>query len=202
LKPLPADGPADPWFRPVWEDGDDDSPPLPRRPPVRPALHAPAAEGLLGVDLPSLLGPLAAAQDALARLDAMAAAAPSPVRDGLIARLAFREAAGWLATLGCWVHPRDLALRAAHLIGAPSCPTPPGITGRIWIEPPGCWPRGTSRPRSPSPGSSATSRATLDSSPMRTLPWSRSRRSLAPPIRPGSRPGGPVGPAKPPALCC
>jgi hypothetical protein len=25
LEPLPADGPADPWFRPVWEDGDDDS---------------------------------------------------------------------------------------------------------------------------------------------------------------------------------
>jgi hypothetical protein len=29
---------------------------------------------------------------------------PEPVRDGLIARLAFREAAGWLATLGWWVH--------------------------------------------------------------------------------------------------
>jgi hypothetical protein len=27
--PQPADGPADPWFRPVWEDGDDDPLPSP-----------------------------------------------------------------------------------------------------------------------------------------------------------------------------
>jgi hypothetical protein len=36
LEPLPADGLADPWFRPVWEDADDDDP-LPGGPPhVRP----------------------------------------------------------------------------------------------------------------------------------------------------------------------
>jgi HTH DNA binding domain len=126
LAPLPADDPADPWFRPVWEDGDDDPPPLSRRPPVRPVAPASAADGLVGADLPALLGPLTAAQDALARLDARAAAAPAPVREGLIARLAFREAAGWLATLGCWVHPRDLALRAAHLIGATELSNTPG----------------------------------------------------------------------------
>jgi hypothetical protein len=40
-------------------------------------------------DLPALLGPLYAATEALARFDARAAA----VRDGLIARLAFAEAA-------------------------------------------------------------------------------------------------------------
>jgi hypothetical protein len=132
LEPLPAQGHADPWFRPVWEDGDDDPPPLPRRPPPRPVPEAPAPDGFVGVYLPALLGPLAAAQDALARLDAMAAAAaPEPVREGLIARLAFREAAGWLATLGCWVHPRDLALRAAHLIGATELPN---TAGRHWED--------------------------------------------------------------------
>jgi HTH DNA binding domain len=123
---MPLSDTDDPWFRPVWEDGDEDPPPLPRRSPARPAAQAAAPDSFAGVDLPALLGPLAAAQDALARLDAMAAAAPEPVRDGLIARLAFREAAGWLATLGCWVHPRDLALRAAHLIGATELPNTAG----------------------------------------------------------------------------
>ena len=33
------------------------------------------------------------------------------VRDGLIARMAFAEAAGWLAHAHAWVHPLDLALR-------------------------------------------------------------------------------------------
>ncbi|MBV8670439.1 MAG: hypothetical protein JO098_01645, partial [Candidatus Eremiobacteraeota bacterium] len=103
MEPLPAGGPADPWFRPVWEDGDDDPPPLRRRPPVRPAALASAPDGFAGADLPALLGPLAVVQDALARLDAKAEAALEAVRQGLIARLVFREAAGWLATRGCWV---------------------------------------------------------------------------------------------------
>jgi hypothetical protein len=100
--------------------------PLPRRPPVRPVAPASAADGLVGADLPALLGPLTEAQDALARLDAMVATAPEPIREGLIARVAFREAAGWLATAGCWVHPRDLALRAAHLIGPTELPNTAG----------------------------------------------------------------------------
>jgi HTH DNA binding domain len=128
---MPLSDTDDPWFRPVWEDGDDDPAPLPRRPPLRPASQTSAPDGFAGADLPALLGPLTAAQDALARLDAAAAAAAAPVRDGLIARLAFREAAGWLATLGCWVHPRDLALRAAHLIGATELPN---TAGHHWEE--------------------------------------------------------------------
>lgn len=61
---------------------------------------------------------LLAAQDALARLEAVVAIASAPVRDGLLARLAYREAAGWLAYYGNWVHPFDLALRDAGLTGS------------------------------------------------------------------------------------
>ena len=64
------------------------------------------------------LAPLVAAQDALARLEAGAAAASEAVRDGLLARMACREAAGWLAHHGTWVHPLDLALREAGLTGS------------------------------------------------------------------------------------
>lgn len=66
----------------------------------------------------ALLLPLVRAQDALARLEAAAAAASAEVRDGLWARLAFREAAGWLAHQGHWIHPIDLALRDAGLTGS------------------------------------------------------------------------------------
>ena len=65
-----------------------------------------------------LLSPLCDAADALARLDARAAAAPDTMRDGLVARLALAEAAGWLAHAHAWVHPLDLALRAAGLTGS------------------------------------------------------------------------------------
>jgi hypothetical protein len=65
-----------------------------------------------------LLLPLARAQDALARLEAAAAAASAAVREGLWARLSFREAAGWLAHQGHWIHPIDLALRDAGLTGS------------------------------------------------------------------------------------
>ena len=67
---------------------------------------------------PALLAPLAAAEDALSRLDAGAAAASDAVREGLRARLAFAEAAGWLRAIGrAWVDPRDLALAEAGLLG-------------------------------------------------------------------------------------
>ena len=66
----------------------------------------------------TLLLPLARAQDNLARLEATTAAASEPVQDGLRARLAFREAAGWLAHQGHWIHPTDLALRDAGLTGS------------------------------------------------------------------------------------
>jgi hypothetical protein len=73
---------------------------------------------LAGVDVATLLGPLCDAADALARLDARAAAAPDAIRDGLIARMAFTEAAGWLAHAHAWVHPLDLALRDLDLTGS------------------------------------------------------------------------------------
>jgi hypothetical protein len=69
-------------------------------------------------DSRALLLPLARAQGGLARLEASAAAASEAVREGLRARLAFREAAGWLAHQGHWVHPIDLALRDAGLTGS------------------------------------------------------------------------------------
>ena len=70
---------------------------------------------LSGAALAGLLIPLCDATDALARLDARAAAAPDAVRDGLRARMATAEAAGWLAHAHAWVHPLDLSLRAAGL---------------------------------------------------------------------------------------
>jgi len=65
-----------------------------------------------------LLSPLAEAQDAIARLEAAAAAASPAVADGLRARVAFREAAGWLGHAHTWVHPRDLVLRDAGMTGS------------------------------------------------------------------------------------
>jgi HTH DNA binding domain len=73
---------------------------------------------ILAEEAAPLLLPLAQAQDALARLEAAAAAASAPVREGLWSRLAFREAAGWLAHQGHWIHPIDLALRDAGLAGS------------------------------------------------------------------------------------
>lgn len=84
-----------------WED-DDDPPPPPRRPAGR----------------DPLLVPLAEAVEALARLDARTEAASEAVREGIIAALALREAAGMLAAAHAWVHPRDLALREQALTGA------------------------------------------------------------------------------------
>ena len=107
-------------LRPAWEDTPDETdadraggarrqPRAAGRTPLSGAAWPAAAE------LPDLLTPLALATDALARLDARAAAAPDAVRAGLLARMAFAEAAGWLAHAHAWVHPLDLALRAAGL---------------------------------------------------------------------------------------
>src|SRR5262249_13152922 len=67
---------------------------------------------------PSLLVPLADAQDAVARLEASVAAASPAVIEGLRARISYRKAAGWLAHTHTWFHPRDLALRDAGLTGS------------------------------------------------------------------------------------
>jgi hypothetical protein len=61
-----------------------------------------------------LLVPLASAQEAVTRLDALASMGSPDVVEGLRARMAFREAAGLLAYAHVWVHPLDLALRASH----------------------------------------------------------------------------------------
>jgi hypothetical protein len=76
--------------------------------------HRPGA----GAVPPTLLRPLSEAEDALSRLDAAAQAAPEPLREGLTARIAFREAAGWLAHAQAWVHPHDLCLRDLGLTGS------------------------------------------------------------------------------------
>jgi ribosomal protein S25 len=99
-------------MRPAWEDTPDetDADLGVRRPRPRPDAEDPRA----GTD-PLRLATLADAADALARLDARLAAADDAVREGLLARLALREAAGWLAHAHAWVHPLDLALRDAGL---------------------------------------------------------------------------------------
>ena len=106
--PYADQGEADQSLRPVWEDTPDETD-ADRRPP---SLSRRAADG---ADVDLLLATLADAADALARLDARVAASDETLRVGLLARLALTEAAGWLAHAQSWVHPLDLALRAAGL---------------------------------------------------------------------------------------
>jgi hypothetical protein len=109
---------AEDRLRPVWEDtADETDGDLGRRPMPK---HAKVGQprGWPGNDaMPAWLGPLCDATDALARLDARAVAAPDAIREGLIARMAYAEAAGWLAHTHAWVHPLDLALRDLDLTG-------------------------------------------------------------------------------------
>lgn len=84
----------------------------------QPARLRPEHEHADEEDWRGLLLPLARAQDALARLEAAAALASEAVREGLVARVTLREAAGWLAHNGAWVSATDLALREAGLVGA------------------------------------------------------------------------------------
>ncbi|MBS0642191.1 MAG: hypothetical protein JSS43_20175, partial [Proteobacteria bacterium] len=107
---------ASDWLRPVWadDDADLDAPPL-RRPVRPPPLLRPARATTTATD--TLLAPLAAAAAALARLDAQAEAASPAVQQGLIARLTYAEAAGWLASQGVTAHPVSLALRDRERVG-------------------------------------------------------------------------------------
>jgi hypothetical protein len=97
------------WWKPPWETNDEIEPPGPPRP------RQPATEP--DYDHP-LLTPLARAQDAVARLEARTEAASPAVAEGLRARMAYREAAGWLAHDHIWIHPQDLALRDAGVTGS------------------------------------------------------------------------------------
>jgi hypothetical protein len=107
---------SDPWFHPVWADEAASGAAVLERLPA-PSAQVGADPWLANPVLGVLLGPLCATTDALARLDARAAAASNAVREGLAARLALREAAGWLAHRVRWVHPHDLALRGLGLTG-------------------------------------------------------------------------------------
>src|SRR4051812_9154025 len=108
-------GGSESWLRPVWADdaADLDTPPLhrPTGSPPRPRRAAATATS------EALLAPLAHAAAALARLDAAADAASPAVQQGLIARLAYAEAAGWLASQGITAHPVSLALRDRERVG-------------------------------------------------------------------------------------
>ena len=120
MEPLRQEAPEEPdesfWFRPPWEaEPADDMPGL--VPMLRP--DGSAGQVAAAADTAALLLPLAQASAALARLDARLACAAPDVAEGLRARLALREAAGWLAHQhGTWVHPTDLGLREAGLTGS------------------------------------------------------------------------------------
>jgi hypothetical protein len=141
-----ADDEPDPLLRPAWEDTPDETDERGRAPAGRAAQSRP--DPWRSSDhLHALLRPLCAATDALARLDARAAAAHDAIRTGLIARMAFAEAAGWLAHTHAWIHPLDLALREAGLsastalsaLGAGHHARPQAFAGeadhRDWADP-------------------------------------------------------------------
>src|SRR4051812_43915353 len=83
-------------LRPAWEDTPDETDgdlghrPAPHQAKVGQRGNWPGNEAV-----PTWLGPLCDATDTLARLDARAAAAPDAIREGLVARMAYAEAAGW-----------------------------------------------------------------------------------------------------------
>lgn len=109
-----SEGDDDPWFRQPWDDQGtiEDVEDLNATFPISPIRTSDA-------DVATLLAPLAGASAALARLDARLEGADPAVAEGLRARLALREAAGWLAHQhGTWVHPTDLGLRAASMTGS------------------------------------------------------------------------------------
>src|SRR5690349_23345458 len=54
----------------------------------------------------------------MARLEAKIEAASEAVAEGVRARMAYLEAAGWLRHAHVWIHPRDLALRDSSLTGS------------------------------------------------------------------------------------
>ena len=140
---------ADNPLRPVWEDTPDETD-ADRQPRLRraPRILSSSVDALANADPDLLLATLAEATDALARLDARVAASDAALSDGLRARLALTEAAGWLAHAQAWVHPLDLALREAGLtapaalaaLGAGARALPHTIAqpaGRlIWEDPP------------------------------------------------------------------
>ncbi len=112
------------WFRPPWDTEPADD--MPGLAPLPCPDHPP---GQAATDIAALLRPLAEASATLARLDARLDSAAPDLAEGLRARLALREAAGWLAHQhGSWVHPTDLGLREAGLTGSV---TAAALSGRL-----------------------------------------------------------------------
>ena len=128
---MPGDDDDDFLFRPPWEGDDEEAPP--GAPPHRQSASLPDYAH-------PLLAPLARAQHAVTRLDARAEAAAPIITEGLRARLALREAAGWLAWARFSIHPRDLALRDAGLTGAYG---PAALADRLAAELPATTAQGT-----------------------------------------------------------
>ena len=99
------------WFQPPWEtETEADLEPLG-------SSRARAAAAEPDYRHP-LLVPLAQAQEAVTRLEARAEGASAPVAEGLRARMAYREATGWLSYAHVSIHPHDLALRDRGLTGS------------------------------------------------------------------------------------
>lgn len=65
-----------------------------------------------------LLIPLSRAQNSVARLEAAVAGVSDAVAEGIRARMAYAEAAGWMAHVSTWIDPNELALRDSGLRGA------------------------------------------------------------------------------------
>ena len=136
----------DPPLRPTWDETEDETDIDLRRPQACSA--GPQDQSDPADAWGALLVPLCAATDALARLDARTEAAATAIRDGLIARLAYLDAAGFLAHAHAWAHPLDLALRDAGLTastalaatGAGHRTLPQTFSGltapRDWADPP------------------------------------------------------------------
>jgi hypothetical protein len=101
----PREDEAESWFRPTWETEEDDALTLPGGRPRR--KKQPAEPDYDH----RLLTPLARAENTLARLEAKTEMVSTAVAEGLRARLAYLEAAGWLRHAHVWIHPWDLALR-------------------------------------------------------------------------------------------
>jgi hypothetical protein len=96
----------DPWFRPVWEDLPDES----DIPPLTLPTRSPSVFNRTKKSVDPLLLPLETATAALSRLDSQAELLPLPLQQGLVARMAYAEAAGWLASQGLRIHELDLSL--------------------------------------------------------------------------------------------
>ena len=70
---------------------------------------------------------LSQAQNGVARLEASVATASPAVAEGIRARIAYGEAAGWLANVSTWINPNDLALRDSGLTGTYLAAAPSGV---------------------------------------------------------------------------